>query len=214
MSAWLMSGVPHFAVLVVVIVAIPGPSVLFTISRALTVGRRATLTTVAGNAAGVSVQVVAAAFGMGALVEASALAVTILKYVGAAYIVYLGIQAIRHRRSVTEALQRRLAPISTRRAVRDGFVVGVTNPKTIVVLVTVMPGFADPAVGNLPLQLLILGGLFPVVALVLDSVWAFLAGTARDWFARSPKRMAAVGGTGGLVMIGIGVTIAVTGRDG
>lgn len=201
-----------FAAVVVVIVAVPGPSVLFTISRALTVGRRATVMTVLGNACGVFVQVVGTAFGMGTLVERSALAYTAVKYVGALYLVYLGIQAIRHRRAFTEALARSVAAITSRRAVRDGFIVGVTNPKTIVILVAVMPGFAVPAAGSLPLQLLILGSLFPLTALLLDSVWAFVAGAARAWFARSPRRMQAIGGIGGLVMIGLGVDLALTGR--
>lgn len=201
-----------FAVTTVVIVAIPGPSVLFTISRALAVGRRATLATVAGNATGVLVQVVATAFGMGTLVARSAAAFTVVKYVGAAYICFLGVQAIRHRRSLTEALAARATPVTPLRAARDGLIVGVTNPKTIVILVTVMPGFAVPAAGHLPLQLLTLGVLFPVTALVLDSGWAFLAGTARNWFARSPRRMAAIGGAGGLIMIGLGASVALTGR--
>lgn len=207
-----MSNVLAFAVTVVVIVAIPGPSVLFTISRALTVGRQATLATVAGNAAGVLVQVVAAAFGMGALVQTSAVAYTAVKFIGAGYICYLGVQAIRRRRSMAEALARKVGAVTPRRAVRDGFIVGVTNPKTIVILVTVMPGFAVPAAGHLWLQLLMLGALFPVTALVLDSTWAFLAGTARQWFARSPRRMATIGGTGGVVMIGLGASLALTGR--
>jgi threonine/homoserine/homoserine lactone efflux protein len=207
-----LSNVLAFAAVVIVIVAVPGPSVLFTISRALTVGRRATVMTVFGNAVGVFVQVVATAFGMGALVERSALAYSAVKYAGAAYIVYLGVQAIRHRRALTGALGSRGAAITPRRAIRDGFIVGVTNPKTIAILVAVMPGFAVPAAGHLPLQLLLLGSLFPVTALVLDSVWAFVAGTARDWFARSPRRTRAIGGVGGLVMIGVGVDLALTGR--
>lgn len=207
MGSWLA-----FAVVAAVIIAIPGPSVLFTISRALTVGRRAALFTVVGNAAGVTVQVVATAFGMGSLVERSVVTFSVIKYVGAAYIVYLGVQAIRHRHAVTESLARRAVPISTRRAVRDGLVVGATNPKTIVILAAVMPAFADPAAGHLPIQLLILGLTFPAIALVFDSVWALAAGTARIWLARSPRRMAAIGGAGGLTMIGIGATLAATGR--
>jgi threonine/homoserine/homoserine lactone efflux protein len=201
-----------FAVTDVVIVAIPGPSVLFTVSRALTVGKRTALLTVVGNAVGVYAQVVLAAFGMGILVERSAVAFAVVKYVGAAYIVYLGIQAVRHRHSVTETIGARVLPVSRWRALRDGAIVGATNPKTIVVFVAVMPGFAVPAAGNLPLQLLILGSLFPLSGLLLDSVWALVAGTARDWLARSPRRLAAIGGTGGLVMIGLGVAVAATGR--
>lgn len=207
-----IDNVVAFAAVVVVIVAIPGRSVLFTISRALTVGRRATVLTVIGNAAGVFVQVVATAFGVGAVLERSAIAYSAVKYAGAAYIVYLGVLAIRHRRALTEALGKRSTPIPPRRAVRDGFIVGVTNPKTIAILVAVMPGFAVPAAGHLPLQLLILGSLFPVTAVALDSVWALAAGTAREWFARSPRRTAAVGGGGGLIMIGVGVDLALTGR--
>lgn len=201
-----------FAAVVVVIVAIPGPSVMFTISRALTVGRRATLMTVVGNAVGVFVQVVGVAFGLGALLARSAAVHTAIQYAGAAYIVFLGIQAIRHRRSFAEALGGRRAAVTSRRAMRDGFIVGVTNPKTIAVLVAATPAFVAPAAGPMWLQLLVLGSLFPVIALVLDSVWAIAAGTAREWFARSPKRMAAVGGVGGIVMIGVGIDLALTGR--
>jgi len=101
------------------------------------------------------------------------------------------------------------------RALRDGFVAGVTNPKSIVIFVVALPEFTDRAAGHLPVQaqMLILGALFTAIALVLDSVWAAIAGTARQWFARSPRRLALIGGTGGLVMIGLGVSIAATGRN-
>lgn len=207
-----MSHLAAFAVTAVVIVAIPGPSVLFTISRALTVGRRSALATVVGNGAGLLVQVCATAFGMGALVEASALAYSMVKYAGAAYIVYLGVQAIRHRRAMADALAQRVSAVPPLRAARDGFIVGALNPKTIVVLVTVLPAYAVPDRGHVPLQMLLLGALLPIIAVVLDSVWAFAAGTAREGFTGSPKRMSAVGGAGGLVMIGLGAGIAATGR--
>ena len=195
-----------------VIVAIPGPSVLFTISRALTMGRRVALLNVAGNALGVYLQVAAVAVGIGAVVERSLLAFTLVKYLGAAYICYLGVQAIRHRHFIAAAPRQQTAPLSTRRALRDGLAVGATNPKTIVVFVAAMPGFAVPAAGHLPLQLLALGALFPLIALVLDSVWAIAAGAIRAWLLRRPQRLAAIGGTGGLVMIGIGASVALTGR--
>lgn len=207
-----ISNVLAFAVTAMVIVAIPGPSVLFTISRALTVGRQAALLTVLGNAVGVYLQVVPAAFGMGVAVEHSAFAFTTVKYVGAAYIAFLGVQAIRHRKSFTESLGQRITPVAPLRALRDGVIVGVTNPKTIVVFVAVMPGFVEPGIGHLPVQLLLLGALFPASGLVLDSTWALAAGAARNWFARSPQRMAAIGGAGGLVMIGLGASLVLTGR--
>jgi threonine/homoserine/homoserine lactone efflux protein len=203
-----------FAAVVTVVIAIPGPSVLFTISRALTVGRRSALLTVVGNELGLCVQVVAVAFGVGAIVERSAEVLTAVKLAGAVYLAYLGVQAIRHRRSMAEALAARLSPVGPWRAVRDGFVVGVANPKSIVFFIAVLPEFTTAAAGHLPVQaqMLILGALFPVIALVLDSAWAALAGTARQWLVRSPRRLALIGGAGGLVMIGLGISLAATGR--
>ena len=208
------SHVLAFAAMVTVLIAIPGPSVLFTISRALTVGRRAALFTVTGNELGLCVQVVAVAFGVGAVVERSAEIITAVKLAGAVYLAYLGVQAIRHRRSMAEALAARVTPVRPLRAVRDGFVVGVANPKTIVFFAVSLPEFTTTAPGHLPVpvQMLVLGALFPFVALVLDSGWATVAGTARQWLVASPRRLALIGGTGGLVMIGLGVSIAATGR--
>ena len=201
-----------FGAIVTVLIAVPGPSVLFTISRALTVGRTAALFTVVGNAAGEYVQVVAVALGVGQLLERSTEVVTVVKWIGAAYLVYLGVQAIRRRRSIAHALTARVPEVRAGRAVRDGFVVGLTNPKTIVFFVVALPQFADSAAGPVVLQMLLLGALFPPIAILLDSVWAVAAGTARQWFARSPRRLAAIGGTGGLVMIGLGLGLAVNGR--
>lgn len=208
-----LSQVLAFALLCVVVIAVPGPSVLFTIGRALTVGRREALLTVVGNATGAYLQVVAVAAGVGVVVERSAEVFTVIKLVGAAYLVFLGVQAVRHRRRVTEAFAQGIPVVlPSRRMLRDGFVVGVANPKVIVFLVVALPQFTNPAAGNVPLQMLLLGALFPIIALVLDSVWALLAATARAWFARSPKRLELVGGAGGLMMIGLGATIAATGR--
>lgn len=203
-----------FAALAAVLIAIPGPSVLFTVSRALTVGRRAAMFTVAGNELGLLVQVAAVAFGAGALVERSSQVFMAVKWVGAAYLAYLGLQAIRHRRSMAEALAAKLAPVRPLRALRDGFVVGAANPKSIVFFVITLPEFTGHGAGHLPVQaqMLIVGALFPVIALVLDSAWAIAAGTARQWFTRSPRRLAMIGGVGGLAMIGLGVSLAATGR--
>ena len=203
-----------FAAVVTVLIAIPGPSVLFTISRALTVGRRAALLTVVGNELGLCVQLVAVAFGVGAVLQRSAQVITVIKLAGAVYLVFLGVQAIRHRRSMAEALAVRVTPVRPLRAIRDGFVVGVANPKTIVFFVAGLPEFTTTGPGHLPVpaQMLILGALFPVIALILDSAWAAIAGTARQWLVGSPRRLALIGGTGGLIMIGLGVSIAATGR--
>lgn len=208
-----LSNLLTFALTSLVIIAVPGPSVLFTISRAMTIGRRGAFLTVVGNAAGEYVQVVGVAFGVGVLVEKSIVAFTMIKLVGAAYLIYLGVQALRHRHSLSLAMTATLVPVRSRaRIVGDGFLVGVANPKTIVFLVAVLPQFVDRGTGHVTTQLLLLGATFTAIALVSDSVWAVVAGTARNWFAASPRRMATVGGVSGLAMMSIGAGIAITGR--
>ncbi|WP_280301849.1 LysE family translocator [Nocardia neocaledoniensis] len=203
-----------FAGLAFVLVLIPGPSVLFTIGRAITAGRRVALLTVLGNAVGVYLQVVAVAVGLGAVVLASATIFTAIKLIGAAYLVWLGAQAFRHRHDIATAFDpaRDSPRPSAWVALRDGFVVGVANPKTIVFLAALLPQFVDPARGSVAVQMMVLGVCIPVFGVLFDSVWALAAGAARDWFGRSPRRLAAVGGTGGLVMIGLGASLALTGR--
>jgi threonine/homoserine/homoserine lactone efflux protein len=123
-------------------------------------------------------------------------------------------QAIRHRRSLAGILPGTAPPESTGRMLRDGFAVGVTNPKAIVFFAAVLPQFADRAAGHVPLQLLLLGAIFVAIALVSDSMWAMIAGTARSSFSRSPRRLELIGGTSGLVMIGIGASLALPdGKD-
>ncbi|HRC14005.1 MAG TPA: LysE family translocator, partial [Dermatophilaceae bacterium] len=145
-----------------VIVAIPGPSLLFTIGRALTVGRRAALLTVVGNALGLLVQSLLVAVGLGAVLAASAAAYTVVKVAGAAYLVYLGVQAIRHRGELAAALLESRAEGAAgaeaagpgaaalgawvdRRSLLQGLTVGLTNPKTLVFLSSLLPQFVDPA---------------------------------------------------------------------
>ena len=194
------------------LIVVPGPSVLFTVSRALALGRMAGVATVAGNTAGVYVQVVAVAFGIGALVERSVMVFTIVKLGGAAYLIFLGVQAIRHRQKLAEMLGSRIEKKSVARVMADGFVVGIGNPKAIVFFAAVLPQFVDRQAGQVPQQMLLLGAIFAAIALLSDSGWAVAAGSARAWFGRSPRRLELIGGTGGLVMIGIGATLAVSGR--
>ena len=201
-----------FGLISFLVIVVPGPSVLFTVGRALTVGRRQALLTVAGNAMGAYVQILAVALGAGALIYASALAFGIIKSIGVAYLIYLGVQAIRHRHALGEALTGGASSIQPLRVLADGFVVGMTNPKTIVFFVAALPQVVDPAAGHVSTQMLILGVVFLAIAVTSDSIWALAAGLARDWFAQSPRRIAAIGGAGGLAMVGLGVSLAVTGR--
>ncbi|MFC6063338.1 LysE family translocator [Streptomyces ochraceiscleroticus] len=201
-----------FAAMSFLLIVVPGPSVLFVIGRALAQGRRAALTTVVGNALGAYVLVVAVALGVGSLVERSALVFMALKLVGAAYLVYLGVKAVRQRGALQAAFAGDAPARGGLRTVWEGFAVGVANPKTIVFFAAVLPQFVDREQGHVTAQMLLLGLVFNVIAVVSDSVWGMAAATARSWFARSPRRLAVVGGAGGLAMIGLGVTVAATGR--
>ncbi|MFI6285941.1 LysE family translocator [Streptomyces sp. NPDC051018] len=201
-----------FAAMSFLLIVIPGPSVLFVIGRALAQGRRAALTTVVGNTLGAYVLVVAVALGVGAIVERSVLVFTALKLVGAAYLVYLGVKAVRERGSLQAAFNGEGPSHGTLRTFWEGFAVGVANPKTIVFFAAVLPQFVDQGKGNVAAQMLLLGLVFNIIAVACDSVWGLAASTARGWFARSPRRLAMIGGVGGFTMIGLGVTVATTGH--
>ena len=199
-----------FALVSALLIAVPGPSVLFVVGRSLALGRRGGLLSVLGNAGGELVQIAGVALGLGVILAESVLLFTVVKFAGAAYLIYLGIQAVRHRRG-SPAGPGPSRSATTRRILGEGFVVGASNPKSVVFFVAVLPQFVDHASGAIPVQLALLGATFLAIALVSDSVWALAAGTARQWFARSPRRVAAVTTTGGVMMIGLGGTLALTG---
>ena len=195
----------------VVLVAVPGPSVLFIVGRALAHGRRAALMSVAGNTTGVALIVLAVAAGVGAVAAASAAVFAVLKLAGAAYLGYLGVQTWRHRGELAATLGRPdAAPPG--RVFWQGVAVGATNPKVLVLFVALLPQFTDPHAGSPAVQMLVLGLMFAALAALLDSVWGLAAGAARDWFATSPTRLRRLGGAGGLMMIGLGATLALSGH--
>ena len=200
-----------FALTALVIIVIPGPSVMFIVGRALAYGRKAAVLTVLGNTFGEYVQVIAVAFGIGAVAERSVAVLTGLKLFGAAYLVYLGVKTIRDRRSFLSMLCPAETP-SQRRFLLQGFIVGSTNPKTVVFLVAILPLFVSRADGSLSGQILVLGIVFSAIALVCDNAWGLFAGTVRAWFAKSPRRVELIGGIGGLAIIAVGARLALTGR--
>lgn len=201
-----------FAVASFVLIVIPGPGVLFVIGRALAHGRGTALASVAGHSAGNCVVAVCVALGVGAVVERSATVFTALKLAGAAYLVWLGIQAFRRRDSLARVLTEAAAPRGGARSVREGIVVGVTNPKAVILFAAVLPQFVDRPAGHVTAQMLILSAMSVVIGLASDSCYGLAASTVRSWFARSPRRLGLVGGVGGLAMIGLGLTLALTGR--
>ena len=196
-----------FVVASILFIQVPGPSLLFTIGRALTVGRRDALLSVAGNGIGVVIQVVFIAVGLDAVVTASAAAYTVVKVAGATYVIWLGIQAIRHRADARAALGAPPATGGRGKALRTGFIVGVTNPKTLVFFVAFLPQFVSAQAGHVGLQMMLLGAVFGVLAICSDSVWALAASKARDWFAREPRRLDRLGATGGVMMVSLGATM-------
>ncbi|PRY39470.1 LysE family translocator [Umezawaea tangerina] len=204
-----------FALTSFVLIVIPGPSVLFVIGRALSYGRRGALMSVLGNELGALVLAAAVAFGVGSIVAGSIMLFTAIKLLGAVYLLFLGVQAIRHRKEGgagdVESDRRVVRPAAM---LRQGFAVGVTNPKTIVFFVAVLPQFVSFEAGSIPFQMLVLSLLFITIAFVFDAAWALLAGTARAWFARSPRRMSAMRASGGVMMVGLAGGLALTGNKG
>ena len=214
-----------FGIAAFILIAIPGPSVVFTIGRALAYGRAVALATVVGNSLGLLVIVAFVALGLGVVVQESIEVYTVLKLLGAVYLVWLGVQAIRHRHdfhhdadapgadSGPRAELGTAGPrVSFTRAMRQGFVVGVTNPKAFMILGAVLPQFVDRGLGNVQAQMLLLGLLAFTIGLLSDSLWALIASQLRTWFARSRRRGEAVGAAGGVSMIGLGVSLAVAGE--
>jgi len=192
-----------FMVLALVVIIVPGPSVVFVIGRAMILGTRGAVISVLGNGIGVGIQILAVAFGVGAVVSQSEALFGVVKVVGAAFLIYLGVEGIRHRRVFARA-QEDAPSVSTRRLLLDSSVVGITNAKTLVFFIASFPLFVDPARGSITVQMLVLGGFFWVVGIASDLVWAVAAGSARTWLSRSANRLEWVRAGGGLALIGLG----------
>jgi len=202
-----------FALASLVLIVIPGPGVLFIVGRALAHGRRTALATACGHAAGSYMVAACVAVGLGALLQRSEQAFVIVKVAGALYLIWLGVHAVRHRKSLAGAFAVALPPREGWRALRDGVVVGVTNPKAYILFGAILPQFVNRGAGNVPAQMLLLALVSVSIGAVSDCSWGYAASAVRTWFARSPRRFELVGGAGGLTMIGVGVTVALTGRS-
>ncbi len=204
-----------FLLTIYVLILIPGPSVLFVVSRGVALGRRAALATVAGNAGGLVFQGTLVTVGIGSIVASSDAVFTTLKLIGAAYLVFLGIRNIRERKALAEVFApaaAAAAPKPLGRIVREGFFVGATNPKGVLIFTAVLPQFIDRSQGHDTLQLATLGAICVVIALLSDGAWAIASGTARQWLGRSSRRLETMTGVGGAMLVALGVGLAVTGR--
>ncbi len=197
-----------FIVASLVLIAIPGPSVMFSVGRSLALGKKFGVLTVLGNAMGTFVWIVLVAVGLGAVIASSEVAYQVIRYGGAAYLVYLGVMTIVHRHAKAPDLGGTLKTQTVGKTLREAFIVGVTNPKTAVFFLAVLPQFVNYAAGNLWFQMLVLGLIFEVLGIIGDMTYALAAGYARDWLAKNPRRLTVIITTGGAIIIALGLFLA------
>ena len=201
-----LPNLPIFLLAALILLLTPGPAVLYIVARSMDQGRLAGLVSVLSIEVGNSFHVLAATLGLSAILLSSALAFTIVKYLGAAYLIYLGIRRLLTRDDGHEIA--RLQHQSLRRIFSQGVVVAALNPKTALFFLAFLPQFVDPSSGSVTLQLLTLGGLFVMMAIVTDGTYALLASTAGGWLKRNRSFLRTERYVVGSVYIGLGVTAA------
>jgi len=202
------SRLAEYIVAAMIIILAPGPSVLFVIARAIAWGRKVAVFTVAGNVTGSFVLSVFVALGLGPILQRSDLAYTAVQWGGGLYLIYLGLDAIKHRKihAADMTNQGDVAPRALR-SMRDGFWVGALNPKAIVFYAAVLPQFIDRDKGHITAQLILLGAIFSALAFISDGSWGLLAGTARAWLAKDASRLIKLRATGGIIMCLLGLSV-------
>jgi threonine/homoserine/homoserine lactone efflux protein len=204
-----LPGLGLFVAAALVLLVTPGPAVLYIVARSIDQGRRAGLVSMLGVHAGTLVHVAAAAAGLSALLAASATAFGVVKYLGAAYLVYLGIRRLLDR---TPARSRgRIGERSLRHAFVDGVVVNVLNPKTGLFFLAFLPQFADMARGGVGAQILTLGLIFVMLGLITDGLYALGAGSVARWLRGNPRFAVSERWIAGGMYVGLGVAAAMAG---
>jgi threonine/homoserine/homoserine lactone efflux protein len=208
MDSLLPTNFPLFISAALVLLITPGPAVLYIVTRSVDQGRKAGLASVLGVEAGNLFHVFAAALGLSAILLSSALAFDIVKYLGAAYLIYLGIRKLTSRDELEEVeiVQQR----SLRRVFSQAVIVAILNPKTALFFFAFLPQFVDPAKGSVALQMLILGLILVSIALVTDSIYAMAAGTAGRWLRGNLRYLRYQRYVTGTVYIGLGIGAALT----
>ena len=189
----------------------PGPDLNYILSRTIAQGTKVGLASAAGVCSGAIVHVLAAAFGLSAILAASALAFTIVKYVGAAYLVYLGVQAFRSRGSALElGVQKELVVVSPWQAFRQGVLVDVLNPKVAIFFMAFLPQFVRPGHGNSTVQLVVLGVLVILVAIIIEAFFVLAAARSTSFFRRNPEATVWLDRALGTVLLTLGIRLALT----
>lgn len=194
-----------FALASLALIAFPGPSVFYILARSFAGGRRAGIVSMLGVEAGGLVHVAAATLGLSALLASSAVAFGVVKYAGAAYLIWLGVARLRSR----EAPE--LPPAHDGQVFRQGVMVNVLNPKTALFFLAFLPQFIDPDAGSASLQAAVLGLVFVAIAFVSDGLYALVGGSVADRIRRSPAVRRRLDRASGLVLIGLGAVAALTG---
>jgi threonine/homoserine/homoserine lactone efflux protein len=200
-----------FAVACVAFLVIPGPSVFYIVTRSLVQGRRAGLTSMLGVQAGGLVHVVAAAFGVSALIASSAAAFTVVKYAGAAYLVFLGLRRLLSR-GEDEVEEEPRGSASARHLFGHGVVVNVLNPKTALFFLAFLPQFVDPGAGPVAPQMLVLGTMLVCIGTVSDGTYALLAAGAGNKLRSATAVRRRLDRISGGVFVGLGVFAALAGE--
>ena len=193
-----------FAAASAAFLAVPGPAVIYIVSRSLAEGRRAGVVSALGIQGGGLVHVIAATIGVSALLASSATAFSVVKYAGAAYLIYLGIRKLREARPRVEAPG---APVPHRQLFWQGVMVNSLNPKTALFFLALLPQFVDPDRGAVAPQVLVLGVMFLVLATLSDSTYALVAGSVRGWLGERRRTLARVSGVS---YLGLGVLAALS----
>ncbi len=199
-----------FVVASVLLLLTPGPAVLYIVARSVRQGRAAGLMSVLGIHLGTVVHVAAAAVGLSALLVSSALAFAVVKYLGAAYLVWIGVRTLLAQDPDPEAPSVPAEPL--RRALRDGFLVNLFNPKTAIFFLAFLPQFVDPLRGAVHWQILVLGLTFMGLGVVSDGMFALAAGAAGDFLRRSRRFLRFQRWFAGASFIGLGVSAALATR--
>ena len=198
------SSLALFAAAAFALAVVPGPAVLYIVARSVDQGRGAGFVSALGIATGSLVHVTAATIGLSSLLASSATAFTVVKYAGAVYLIVLGIRRLMTREVLEEAVVR--GERSRRSLFANGVVVNVLNPKTALFFLAFLPQFVDPESGSVPLEILVLGLTFTLIALASDSTWALLAGTLGGWLKRSRWYLGVKRWVTGLVFVGLGAS--------
>lgn len=199
-----------FLITAFVILITPGPAVLYIIARSVDQGRLAGIVSTLGVGLGTIVHVAAAALGVSALLASSATAFGVLKYLGAAYLIYLGVRKLMERD--VAASQQVVTPRSLSKIFWQGVAVNVLNPKTALFFLAFLPQFVDLSRGHATLQMVTLGLLFVCMGILSDGVWALFAGSAGSWLKSNLGLLRAQRYFAGTVFIVLGVAVAFSGQ--